>query len=491
MVEMARSGNMTGSWRARLTLATAWCVVLVGAHAGAAGPEPWRPLVERELARVLTPAEVARVLASPHAARVLTDLFEGWDGTADALVVARGADGVTLATRIGDRRCSAGLARSEAPATEAICEEAVRVDGRRSARFTPEVWADAGPTRPRPPRAPPRAAPPVASEVAPPEAEPSVLAGSGASHRAAEAAPDALAQIRAEHEGLKDRARRARYRDPLLPKDAVEAGDALTPLVWEPIAEEATAFHLKNPFDEARMRTAEPMPHEALTSLGTSMEAAPLVPDLRPECTAQWAARELTADPPTLDCYRRVAFHARLAKKDLHRALGPLAGIVRVPVLDALLEAEQRAAVSPLSHGPVWAAVWLEWAQKNPERTAAALDGLTPEERRLLRRRLAGWWVDGGYATWRGTITHLLERHFVRLYPESKDLDGLPRRAFLTDTWLWANNWLSGVDDRAEPAIAAAYARLPTGERKVIDALLSDPAFRARYARASLVLAVR
>ncbi|MCC6624693.1 MAG: hypothetical protein IT385_25815 [Deltaproteobacteria bacterium] len=465
------------------------CALAPVGPAASAPPEPWRGLVARELARVLAPAEVERLLAGPHAERVLADLFAGWDGQADALDVRRGPGGVTLETRIGDRRCSAALARAESPIAEPVCEEVVRVDGRRSVRFSPETWADAAPrppTPPRPPRPRPRPTPPAPT---PPE-PPSVLVGSGAAHQAP-GEPDALTLIRGEHEDFKDRARRAHYRDPLLPDDPVEAGDALTPLSWDPIEQTASDFNLKNPFDEARMRTALPMPSPAITGLGTSVDAPPLVPDLRPECTAQWSARELGADPPTLDCYRRVAYHARLEKKDLHKALGPLAGILRIPVLDFLLEAEMRSAVSPRSHGPVWAVVWLEWTKKNPERTAEALDDLTPEERRLLRRRIAGWWVDADYAAWRGTITTLLERHFVRLYPESKDLDGLPRRAFLTDTWLWANNWLSGVDARAEPAIAAAYARLPAAERKVIDTLLADPAFRARFARASLVLAGR
>ena len=89
----------------------------------------------------------------------------------------------------------------------------------------------------------------------------------------------------------------------------------------------------------------------------------------------------------------------------------------------------------------------------------------------------------------RPTITELLEHHFVALYPESKDIDGLPRRGFVTDTWLWANNWLAGVDPRAEPAITAAYERLAPAERKVIDTLLADRAFSARYLRVAEVLA--
>lgn len=475
------------SRRALAALVAAACTVLALPRAEAA--PSWEPLLDRELGALLSPTEVARLKASRFATDALAELFAGWDGQGDELRVVRGPDGVELRVTIRDRRCTAKLARPESPIEPPVCELATRPDGTRAATFTPETYATPRPVKPRPPRpAAPAVATPTPPEPAPPEPEPSVLAGSGRAHRE-EVAPDVVTAARIEHEELRARVRRPHRLDPLLPKELYETNDALKPMDWEPIVETASNYHLKNPFDEARMRTADPMPLEAITGLGTSMDAPPVLPELRPECVAEWNERAELSDPPTLDCYRRVAFHARLAKKDLHSVLGPLAGILKVPILDALLAKEVTDAVSPLSHGPVWAMVWLEWVKAHPDRQGDALARLTTEERRLARRRFADWWFDPGFAPWRETITELFERHFVALYPEAKDLDGLPSRKFLTDTWLWANNWLAGVDAREEPAIVAAYERLPAGERRVIDAFVADGGLRLRFARAAEVIA--
>ncbi|MFO0744337.1 MAG: hypothetical protein U1F43_01515 [Myxococcota bacterium] len=479
----------SGLTQAMLLATTLAVAVVCPAHAA---PPAWEPALRRELATVLSPAELERLLASRFADDALADLFEGWDGQGDVLRVARTAAGIELSTTIRDRHCTARLARPETPIEAPVCEDATRPGGQRSATFTPDTYAPK-PRRPRPP-APPAAHPTVADAghpadaATPPEPDPTVMQGSGRAHRKDDA-PDVVTAARIEHDGLVGRLRGPHKLDPLLPKALYETNDALKSMDWEPIVETAVNYHLKNPFDEARMRTADPMPNEALTALGTSLDAPPPLPDLRPECVEQWSKRELTADPPTLDCYRRVAFHARLGKKDLHAALGPLASIVSLPVLDLLLAQEVQSAVSPLSHGPVWAMVWLEWVRDNPERTAEALGKLTTEERRLVRRRFADWWFDPGFAPWRPTITALFERHFIELYPESKGSDGLPQRTFVTDTWLWANNWLATVDLRDEPAIVAAYERLPAGERRVIDAFVQDGGLRGRFTKAAEVLA--
>jgi hypothetical protein len=109
----------------------------------------------------------------------------------------------------------------------------------------------------------------------------------------------------------------------------------------------------------------------------------------------------------------------------------------------------------------------------------------------VLRRRLSDWWVSARLEALRPTITRLFERHFLGLYPEARDLDGLPRRAFVTDTWLWANNWLAVLDGRPEDAIREAYGRLGNGEQRVIDAFVRDGTLAARWTRAAAVLAGR
>ncbi|HRE91702.1 MAG TPA: hypothetical protein PK095_21470, partial [Myxococcota bacterium] len=142
-------------------------------------------------------------------------------------------------------------------------------------------------------------------------------------------------------------------------------------------------------------------------------------------------------------------------------------------------------------------------APDDHSRITRALQALSVGERRYLRKHLAALWSRPGFAVVRSDlarggptdtpagalVARLYERHLLALYPEAKDLDGLPLRAFVTDTWLWANNWLAVLDGRPEDAIAQAYHRLGADERKVIDAFVGEPLIARRYARVPQVIA--
>lgn len=463
------------------------CVAMTSVVRAEPGPT-WMPAVEAELGRVLAPAEVTRLLREPRVRDALAELFVGWDGVADTLTVTREGGEVVLATTLRERRCLARLGvGAEIGRVEPVCDEVVRTDGKRTLRVAERVWRE-------PPRVKkPRASPPVVAAAASARAEPEPtgpVENSVLRVRRDEGGLGEVAQARAALEVLKDQIRRPHWKDPMLPASAVEAGDALKPLEAPPPAIEARAeTNLRNPFDEARMRTDLPVP--AQLTLGRSGGVMPLLPDDTEACRDEWKAGSAGASAPTLDCFRRVAWNDRLADSKAYRILSTLQSFISLPLLDTLVAMEVQDAVSHTAHRLVWALSWLAWIEGRPERTAEALAALTPEERRVLRRRLSDWWVSARLEALRPTITRLFERHFLGLYPEARDLDGLPRRAFVTDTWLWANNWLAVLDGRPEDAIREAYGRLGNGEQRVIDAFVRDGTLAARWTRAAAVLAGR
>jgi len=444
------------------------------------------PQVEAELRRFLAPTEVERVLRERRVRDALDELFDGWDGVADTLTVTREGGELVLATTLRERRCLARLGVGpEVGAAEPVCDEVVRTDGQRSLRVGERVW------RAPKPQAVAKAAAKAAAvaKAAASEDEPTGPVENTVLRVARGDDPGEVAEARAAHEALKDQIRRPHWKDPMLPASAVEAGDALRPLEAEAPAVEARAeTNLRNPFDEARMRTDLPVP--AQLTLGRSGGAMPLLPDDTEACRDEWRVASDDA-PPTLDCFRRVAWHDRLADSTAYQILSNLQRFISLPLLDNLVAIEVKGAVSHTAHRLVWALAWVAWVEARPDRSAEALGKLTAEERRVLRRRLSDWWVNTRLDAMRPTITRLFERHFLGLYPEARDLDGLPRRAFVTDTWLWANNWLAVLDGRPEDAIREAYGRLAGGERRVIDAFLRDGTLTPRWTRAASVLAGR
>ena len=476
-------------------------MTLLGGHAQARPDVPLRAdveaMVRQQLARPLPcegrrcadrsplkPAEIDRLLREPRVRAALGNLFDGWDGVADELRVERRDGELVIHTLIRERRCLAQIALGpEIGPVDPTCDEVVRADGDRRLIVGEDAW-----------RAKPK--PKQVADVAPkPETEPAAPEPTGPVDNTVlrrktqhddELGP--IGEARAQHELLKDALRRPHYKDPMLPADAVEAGAAIQPFQEPPLAPEARVeTNLRNPFDPARMRVDLPVPD--MLTLPNDPQGQPLIPEGRDECGEEWRLGTQTPRAPTLDCYRRVAWNSRLDRDDAYKALAMIASIIKLPILDTLVGLKQQEAASHQAHRLAWALVWLAWVKDHPDRTTEALAQLTPEERRFVRRRIADWWVEAKLAELRPTITRLFERHFLGLYPEAMDHDGLPRRTFVTDTWLWANNWLAVLDGRPNDAITAAYQRLSPGERRVIGAFVRDRDLCKRWARAAEVIA--
>lgn len=483
--------QLTLAMRGAVTVTVVAALVCLAAAVRAADPllaPETEALIRRELAAELTPRAIDRLLRDPRVRDALAGLFDGWDGVADDILVARDAKGeLFIDTVIRERRCLAHLALGpEQKPIELVCDASVRLGGERRLVLDDELWKAPAPKQPRPPKV--AAVSPAPTEVAPEPTGPvqNTVLRRPTSLGALEVGP--ISEARAQHEDLKGKLRQPHWKDPLLPADAVEAGEAIRPFREPPLAIEAhVATNLRNPFGDGRMRTQDPVPD--MLTLPNDPQREPLLPALRDACSDEWRLKSETPRPPTLDCYRRVAWHDRLEDNGAYQALSRIASILQLPLLDTLVAIQVKSAVSHQAHRLVWALVWVAWVQGHPDQTSEALASLTPEERRFLRRRLADWWVEATLTGLRPTITRLFERHFLGLYPEAMDLDGLPRRTFVSDTWLWANNWLAILDGRSTSAITAAYERLSLPERRVIAAFVRDRDLSRRWARAAEIIA--
>ena len=441
-------------------------------------------LMRHKLEGQLAPKEIDRLLREPRVRASLAGLFEGWDGIADEVLIARDNRGeLIIETTIRERRCLTNLELGpERGPSEPVCDDTVRLGGERRLVVDDRLWRT-----PKPKSRPQVAAVAATTEPAP---EPTGPVENTVLRRTSPGAIDVgpVMEARAQHEDLKGGLRRPHWKDPMLPADAVEAGEALRPFHEpSPPVEARVDTNLRNPFGDGRMRTQDPVPD--MLTLPNNGQSDPLLPTLSDECTQEWRLNTGTPQPPTLDCYRRVAWHDRLEGNDAYQALSRIASVLQLPLLDTLIAIQVQDAVSHQAHRLVWALVWVSWVKFHPDRTAEALADLTPEERRFVRRRLADWWVEAKLVDLRPTITRLFERHFLGLYPEAMDLDGLPRRTFVSDTWLWANNWLAILDGRSNSAITAAYERLSLPERRVIGAFVRDRDLARRWARAAEVIA--
>lgn len=473
---------------------------------------PERPthdaLVRMALGPHLDAAEVERLLAQPEVVRALDELLEGWDGDADRLEVSWRGKRLLISALIRERRCSLTVESGPelAPPTPR-CEELTRPDGERSLDLDPRLWAKR-PERPR--RPPPSPAAPEAPETPEwgeaPVAPPTVLRK--LTHERDPFGDAVVNAARVAHERLREQAGRRGYLDPLLPKTgdapAVTAGPALAPMLLEPPEKAAAALaNLRDPFGEGRMGTRTDLP---VAGPRFGNDGPPILPELDEDCEVSWRLRERSENPPELACYRAFAWHSRLDDDEVFATLRTLTMFFDIPLARTVMALIAEDVKTSRAHEVVWAMVWLEWVGRAPDddaRIARALHGLSVGERRYLRKHLAALWSRPGFMTVRSDlassgpaetpagalVARLYERHLLALYPEAKDLDGLPLRAFVTDTWLWANNWLAVLDGRPEDAIEKAYHRLGEDERKVIDAFIGEPLIARRYARVPQVLA--
>jgi len=446
---------------------------------GATWPEV-EAVVRPALADTLSAAEIDRLLARDAVRRALVETLDGWDGRHDTLRVHLDAAGdLTVRASLGTREthCTTTLHHAEGAVEPPVCRDEVETVA-RDLVLGRDLWRPRAKPAPRPPTAP---APPPEPEgpvdtlirrvtLPPPD---DALHG-----------PEVTEALRA-YTDFRDSLATRHWQDPFLPTDLTESGTALMePTTFNPILESHASANLRNPFSPERLGALLEMPAPESQSLSRDVEEAPLILALSEECLLDWQAETRTT-PPTLACFREVTQNARLEDgifykvKSLFQKIGlPLS----LPILDQLVAIEMREVASHRAYNVIWAAVWLDFVNADPEaRLANALGGLSEEERRLLRRRLWRWWIARDLAPYRDLVTRLYERHFLALYPEARDSAGLPRRGFFNDTWLWASNWLSEVGQRPASTITAAYARLGTRERRVIDAFVADDLVAERF----------
>lgn len=515
MASHATSGSLSLRRGLRSAFVAAWLMAspgllsLANLTPASAAPDrsPYEVVVRRSLAKHLEPEALERLLAQPEMARAIDELLEGWDGQGDLLEVSWRGGRLVLEVRIRERRCGLTLEHGpEAPVPTPRCDDVTRPDGERSLDLDPRLWAQRPkPPRPRPPSPEPGTPEPTAPEWGEaPIAPPTVL--KRLHHERAPFGDALVNEARVAHEHLRERAGRRGYLDPLLPTTgdapAVTAGAALAPMLLEPPEKTpASLVNLRNPFGEGRMRTDLPV---AGPSFGN--EAPPILPGLDEDCEVSWRMRERSESPPELACYRAYAWHSRLDDDEVFSTLSTLTMFFDIPLAKYVMALIAEDVKTSRAHEVVWAMVWLEWVGRAPDddaRIAKALQSLSVGERRYLRKHLAALWSRPGFTTVRSDlakngpvdtpagalVARLYERHLLALYPEARDLDGLPLRAFVTDTWLWANNWLAVLDGRPEDAIEKAYHRLGDDERKVIDAFVGEPLIARRYARVPQVIA--
>lgn len=442
-------------------------------------------VVRPALAKVLTPDEIDRLLARDNVRRALFETLDGWDGRHDRLVVGLGAGGdLELRAVLGAARtsCTTTLSRSESGASEPLCTETVD-EVARGVDLGRDLWLPAPRPRPRP-RPPRPPSPPPFDPMGDAPPSDTVVRRIDIPPFEDPHGPEVTEALRDWSDfqgGLGGR----HWQDPFLPKDLTESGTALIePPKFNPLIEEGMTANLRNPFDESRMGALLDIPAPTILSLSRDVSEAPLIETLDDACVADWKA-EVRTTPPDLRCFRAFTQNARLDKGlfyNVKKALSVFGFNFSNPVLDMLVAIEMRDAASHRAYNVVWAAVWIDFVTADPDaRLAASLGSLTEEERRFLRRRLWRWWIERDLRPYRALITSIYEQHFVALYPEAKDNAGLPKRAFFNNTWLWVSNWLSEVGRLPDETVTAAYGRLGTRERRVIDAFVADSMVAQRF----------
>ncbi|PIE18596.1 MAG: hypothetical protein CSA66_04365 [Proteobacteria bacterium] len=471
-------------------LATTIALVLgAPAIAGAAEWPVVEGLVRPKLARLLGAPEVDRLLARRDVREALVATFHAWDGVDDHLSVRRGSDGAVVIRVVAgarERECIARLGAAEVASPEPVCSEVVRSKGDDRLALSPDLWRV--PPRVRRPRGP--KPPQVADVVVAPPPEPrgpveTLLRTRAVRDPYASELTDTVRDAIAEWSSFQDGLEHRPWKDPFLPAAATVGGDALTPPpASSPLLEPGLTANLRDPFDDARMGARLDLPAPPQQRLSRDVDELPAAKAPGADCVERWAARDGGRAPPKLECFRRVSTSRRVEAGVAHQIQQLLSRVgvsPSLPLLDLIVAQELKAAAAHRDYNVTWAIVWLEWVRSDPERLAEAAVGLSDEERKLLRRRLWRWWIDTDLAPYRDSISTLYERHFLALYPEARDATGLPRRAFFSNTFLWASNWLSEANRRPSNAVMAAYRRLGAREQAVIDGFVADALIASRF----------
>lgn len=442
-------------------------------------------LVWKALAGHLDAAALGHLRLVPGLDDAIRTLLAKVDGDGDDVEVIRTPGGLCVTVTLRERQCAVTLGGGESgmqpdatSSPEAPCPLVPDPDGPRFLELDARLWTAA--TRPRP-------RPRPTADPAPPSADPQppsrgtlmrIRLGTAPWQVLLDFLPD---DLRTRHLIWRETQARSPWRDPLLPKSALAAGDALAPLPTVEAPRDAAYDNLRDPFDESRMRTAIPVPNMlrqpgATAALPGSLPGA--IPALTDDCRDAVAAPLRHVDPPSLECFRAAAWNARYLLSSLPEPLRALVDVLALPGWNEVRMGLAAEAMDSEAWRTTWAATWLAWVDAKPARTDDALRRLEPEERRLLRRRIGHAYAGRRGADFARTVELLVETRFVGLYPEARDIDGLPRHAFFDDPWLWAGNWLFEAAHRSKEGIGAsvqrAISRLTVAEIGTLAARLDD-----------------
>ncbi len=456
----------------------AWADDLVLADPGIV----WKALLDE-----LGPTALARLRLVQGLDAAIGTLLGGLDGDGDEVRVVRSPDGLRVTVTPYVRVCpvalqggESGVSGPDAPPPDAPCPLVPDPAGPRFLELDARLWTTPA-ERPKAPRPPTPATPPIAD---PPAVEPSrgtlmrIRLGTAPWEVLLDFLPD---DLRTRHLIWREAQARSPWRDPLLPKSALAAGDALAPLPTFEAPRDAAYDNLRDPFDDSRMRTADPVPNilrqpgRAPAAPGTLPGAIPRLTD---ECRDAVASPLRHVDPPRLECFRAAAWNARYLLSSLPEPLRMLTDVLSLPGWNEVRMGLAAEAMDSEAWRATWAAQWLAWVDAKPARIDDALRRLEAEERRVLRRRIGHAYAGRGSGDFARIVELLVETRFIGLYPEARDVDGLPRHSFFDDPWLWAGNWVFEAAHRSQeglsPAVDRALQALTVAELGTLTARLGE-----------------
>ena|GEM_PF-1436333 len=425
-------------------------LVILAGQVARAEPTPGPEAFWTQLGETLEPNNLARIRAIQGIDAAVELLLKSYDGDGDSLVVRATKTGLRVEVKTASRSCKVGLTNGESgtraaddPATGAPCPLRPDDGGPRTLELDRGLWSVRKPRRPRP-------VSPSPSDPDPPERPPStgtlmrIRIGSEPWQILREFIPDDLEQ---RHLEWRETIGRTPWRDPLLPTSALEAGAALSPLrSAEPAESDRALDNLKNPFDDSRMRTADPLPqvfravNQGQWNPG-SITFSP--PALTSSCVEEVTSTAMLERAPTLTCFQAASWHARHLFNKLPAPVTAVLNILQVPIINEIRMFANAEATKSTAYETAWVASWLDWVRDRGSRLDSALRELTDQERRLLRRFVGRWWSKRISPEFADILGLIVETRFTGLYPEALDIAGFPRRSFFDDPWLWTGNWIT------------------------------------------------
>jgi hypothetical protein len=419
--------------------------------------------------RSLKHREVERLRALPGIDDAIDALLRDWDGKGDRLEVAVNGTGLVVSATMAGTVCDGPAAPVESgmrpaiesgdptgPADRTRCRNIPDPVGTRVLELARGIWS-----RPERDQKSTVSPPELTPTTSPPPERPPIgtLMRIRFGGKAWQVVRTFLSDdLETRHGIWRETVAATPWRDPLLPRSALAAAEALAPLPAPDAPPVSPGLeNLRNPFDDSRMQTAWPV--APMVTQGAALPNTPGAlawspPPFTERCRAETEDTARLDTPPTLDCFRAATAHNRLV---FNKLPGPVSMLLQALALPGFNEARMAATADAMASEAWrmgWAASWLHWVDARRAQIETALAGLTAEERRTVRRFVGRWWARREHRDFLPLIDVLVARHFTGLYPEALDGERLPRRDFFDDPWLWTGNWL------------AAAVRLPASERE-------------------------